>query len=111
MNAAELGAFAWGDCLALFQHFLTLSLLAVGGAITTVPDMHRFLVLEQHWLSDGQFSASIALAQAAPGPNLLFVSVLAWIEISFTRIRISLALPRAVSSALNRAFTVSSALM
>ena len=78
MNAAELGAFAWGDCLALFQHFLTLSLLAVGGAITTVPDMHRFLVLEQHWLSDGQFSASIALAQAAPGPNLLFVSVLAW---------------------------------
>jgi chromate transporter len=78
MSTADLGAFAWGDCLALFQHFLTLSLLAVGGAITTVPDMHRFLVLEQHWLSEGQFSASIALAQAAPGPNLLFVSVLAW---------------------------------
>ena len=48
MSTADLGAFAWGDCLALFQHFLTLSLLAVGGAITTVPDMHRFLVLEQH---------------------------------------------------------------
>jgi chromate transporter len=78
MSTADLGAFAWSDCLALFQHFLTLSLLAVGGAITTVPDMHRFLVLEQHWLSEGQFSASIALAQAAPGPNLLFVSVLAW---------------------------------
>ena len=78
MTAADLGAFAWGDCLALFLHFLTLSLLAVGGAITTVPEMHRFLVLDKHWLLEGQFSASIALAQAAPGPNLLFVSVLAW---------------------------------
>ena len=78
MSTADLGAFVWADCLALFVHFLTLSLLAVGGAITTVPEMHRFLVLDKHWLSDGQFSASIALAQAAPGPNLLFVSVLAW---------------------------------
>jgi len=78
MIAADLGAFTWGDCLALFLHFLTLSLLAVGGAITTVPEMHRFLVLDKHWLGEGQFSASIALAQAAPGPNLLFVSVLAW---------------------------------
>ena len=78
MIAADLGAFDWGDCLALFLHFLTLSLMAVGGAITTVPEMHRFLVLDKHWLGEGQFSASIALAQAAPGPNLLFVSVLAW---------------------------------
>jgi chromate transporter len=29
------------DWLALFMHFLPLSLLAVGGAITTAPDMHR----------------------------------------------------------------------
>ena len=78
MTAADLGPFAWGDCLALILHFLTLSLLAVGGAITTVPEMHRFLVLNKHWLLEGQFSASIALAQAAPGPNLLFVAVLAW---------------------------------
>ena len=78
MSAVHLGAFVWADCLTLFLHFLTLSLLAVGGAITTVPEMHRFLVLDKHWLGEGQFSASIALAQAAPGPNLLFVSVLAW---------------------------------
>ena len=31
----------WGDLLGLFGHFLLLSLLAVGGAITTAPDMHR----------------------------------------------------------------------
>ena len=63
------------DWLALFTHFLSLSLLAVGGAIATAPDMHRYLVGARGWLSDGQFSASIALAQAAPGPNVLFVGL------------------------------------
>jgi len=67
-----------GDLLALFGHFLLLSLLAVGGAITTAPDMHRYLVIDQHWITDSQFTASVALAQAAPGPNLLFVAVLGW---------------------------------
>lgn len=66
------------DWLALLTHFLSLSLLAIGGAITTVPDMHRYLVDEQHWLSDSQFSSSIALAQAAPGPNVLFIALLGW---------------------------------
>jgi chromate transporter len=66
------------DLFALFLHFTVLSLLAVGGAITTVPDMHRFIVGERHWLNDADFTASIALAQAAPGPNVLFVAVLGW---------------------------------
>ena len=66
------------DLLGLFAHFLVLSLLAVGGAITTAPDMHRFVVDEHRWLSDAQFSASVAIAQAAPGPNVLFVAVLGW---------------------------------
>jgi chromate transporter len=66
------------DWLALLAHFLSLSLLAVGGAITTAPDMHRYLVTEQHWLSDPQFSSSIALAQAAPGPNVLFIALFGW---------------------------------
>lgn len=67
-----------GDWLALLTHFLSLSLLAIGGAIATAPDMHRYLVNEQHWLSDEQFSSSIALAQAAPGPNVLFIALLGW---------------------------------
>ena len=66
------------DLLGLFVHFLILSLLAVGGAITTAPDMHRYVVDEHHWISDAQFSASIAIAQAAPGPNVLFVAVVGW---------------------------------
>jgi chromate transporter len=66
------------DWLDLFMHFATLSLLSVGGAITTAPDMHRFLVDGRHWLSDPQFSASIAIAQSAPGPNVLFVALMGW---------------------------------
>lgn len=66
------------DWLQIFLHFLMLSLLAVGGAITTAPDMHRYLVTQQAWLTDAQFTASIALAQAAPGPNVLFVALVGW---------------------------------
>ena len=68
----------WGDWLYLFTHFLTLSLLSVGGGITTAPDMHRFLVDQQGWLTDPQYTSSIAIAQAAPGPNILFVALLGW---------------------------------
>lgn len=67
-----------GDWLAFFLQFMALSMMAVGGAITTAPDMHRYLVGEQHWLNESQFSSSIALAQAAPGPNVLFVALLGW---------------------------------
>ncbi|MDE2416709.1 MAG: chromate transporter [Burkholderiales bacterium] len=66
------------DWLSLWVHFLSLSLLAVGGAITTAPDMHRYLVQDQHWLTGSQFTSSIALAQAAPGPNVLFVALMGW---------------------------------
>ncbi len=66
------------DWLALLSHFLSLSLLAVGGAITTAPDMHRYLVTQQHWISDSQFTSSIALAQSAPGPNVLFIALFGW---------------------------------
>jgi chromate transporter len=64
------------DWLSLFNHFASLSLLAVGGAITAAPDMHRYLVDETAWLSESQFTSSIALAQAAPGPNILFVALM-----------------------------------
>jgi chromate transporter len=67
-----------GDWLSLFLHYASLSLLCVGGAITTAPDMHRFLVQEKLWLTDPQFSASIAIAQSAPGPNVLFTALMGW---------------------------------
>jgi chromate transporter len=66
------------DWLALFGHFLMLSLLAIGGAMGTAPDMQRYVVGERGWLTEQQFTDSVALAQAAPGPNLLFVVVVGY---------------------------------
>ena len=64
--------------LNLFSHFLLLSLLSMGGAMSAAPDMHRYLAQEHGWISDVDFTASVAIAQAAPGPNVLFVAVLGW---------------------------------
>ena len=70
-----LGALDW---VAMLTHFMGLSLLAVAGAISTTPESHRYLVDENRWLTDAQFTDSIAIAQAAPGPNVLFIALLGW---------------------------------
>ncbi|WP_353234728.1 chromate transporter [Diaphorobacter ruginosibacter] len=67
-----------GDWANLFVYYLTLSLLSVGGAIATAPDMHRYLIDKHGLLTDLQFNNSIAIAQSAPGPNVLFVALLGW---------------------------------
>ena len=77
MNAMQI-TMAWSDWLALLLQFMLLSLMSVSGAITAVPDMHRYLVVQHGWLSDAQFSSSVAIAQAAPGPNVLFVALMGW---------------------------------
>jgi chromate transporter len=69
--AGDASQWAW-----LFAHFLAMSMLAIGGALATAPEIHRYVVDQRHWIDDAQFSASVALAQAAPGPNLLFIPVL-----------------------------------
>ena len=66
------------DWLILLGHFLLLSLLSIGGAITVASDMHRVMVDQMGLISDAQFSASIAIAQASPGPNVLFVAVMGY---------------------------------
>lgn len=78
MPAITLIDLTWLDWLGFFLHFMLLSLLSVGGAVSTLPDMHRYLVNQQHWMSDAQFNGSVALAQAAPGPNVLFVALMGW---------------------------------
>ena len=68
----------WAEWLQLFGQFLLLSLMSVGGAISTTPEIHRFLVEQHHWLTQAQFNESIAIAQAAPGPNVLFIALMGW---------------------------------
>jgi chromate transporter len=56
--------------------FGSLSLVSFGGGNTVVPAMHQDAVRSQHWLTDRQFADLFALAQAAPGPSSLFVSLI-----------------------------------
>ena len=79
MSAAPIHiVLSFTDWLNLFGHYMLLSLLSIGGAISTTSEMHRFLVEEHHWLTQSQFNDSIAIAQAAPGPNVLFVALMGW---------------------------------
>ncbi|RKP55700.1 chromate transporter [Pararobbsia silviterrae] len=64
--------------IALALIFGELSLLAFGGGNTTLPEMHRQVVDVHHWMSGQEFSALYALAQAAPGPNLMVVPLIGW---------------------------------
>lgn len=64
--------------LSLLATFSLLSLLAVGGANAMLPEMYRLLVLRNGWLDDATFSQLYALAQAAPGPNILVASLMGW---------------------------------
>jgi chromate transporter len=61
--------------LTLLGQFAILSLLAIGGANAVVPEIHRLAVHEQQWMTDTRFVDLFALAQAAPGPNVLVVSL------------------------------------
>lgn len=70
-----LDAAGW---LQLTAYFLSLSLLSVGGAMATAPDMYRHVVEVRAWLSGDQFSTAISIAQAAPGPNIMYVALLGW---------------------------------
>ncbi|MCU0888519.1 MAG: chromate transporter [Rubritepida sp.] len=64
--------------LHVFLVFATLSLVAVGGATAILPEMHRQLVVVNGWMDDATFTQLFALAQAAPGPNILAVSMFGW---------------------------------
>lgn len=78
MNDAVLLVMHWNDWLGLFLHTAMLSLLSVGGGISIMPAMHQYIVDQQHWLTDAQFNASIVMAQAAPGPNVLMIAIFGW---------------------------------
>jgi len=62
----------------LFTLFAELSLLAFGGANSVLPEMHHRIVDLHHWMTSETFSALYALAQAAPGPNVMAVTLIGW---------------------------------
>jgi chromate transporter len=58
--------------------FGQLSLVAFGGGNTILPEMHRQVVDVHHWMTSADFAALYALAQAAPGPNMMVAPLIGW---------------------------------
>ena len=66
------------DLGALFLHFLLLWFVAIGGPSTILPDIHRYIVEANHLLTNKEFVELYALAQMAPGPNAMYVTLIGW---------------------------------
>ena len=62
----------------LVMTFGVLSLLSIGGANATIPEIHLQVVDHLHWMSDTTFANLVAIGQTAPGPNVLIVSMIGW---------------------------------
>jgi chromate transporter len=58
--------------------FGVLSLLAFGGGNAVLPEMQRIAVDAHHWMTADTFLQLFAIAQAAPGPNILVVTLVGW---------------------------------
>src|SRR5574343_373268 len=64
--------------LDLFRECAILAFVAFGGATALLPEMHRVVVEQHHWLDNTTFTLLYAIAQAAPGPNVLVVTLIGW---------------------------------
>ena len=73
----------------LAETFALLSLVAVGGANAAVPEIHRLVVVQEHWMSEATFTQLFAISQAAPGPNILLVSLVGWRLAGFAGLMVS----------------------
>jgi chromate transporter len=67
-----------GSLLDLAIVFGQMSLLAFGGANSVIPEMQRQVVDVHQWMSAHEFAAMYALAQAAPGPNMMVVGLVGY---------------------------------
>jgi chromate transporter len=68
-----------GDILiTLAVQFAVMALLALGGANAVVPEMHRQAVELRSWMTDRQFTDMFAMSQAAPGPNVMLVTLIGY---------------------------------
>jgi chromate transporter len=67
-----------GGLGALFACFALMSLLAIGGVNSVVPEMQRQTVEVYGWVSAREFAELFALAQVAPGPNTMVVVLIGY---------------------------------
>lgn len=62
----------------LAEVFALLSVLSIGGANATLPEIHRQVVVLHHWMSDATFAQIVTIGQTAPGPNVMVASIIGW---------------------------------
>lgn len=62
----------------VFLYFLMLAFVAVGGAPSVLPEMHRYVVDVHAWMTSTQFAELYTLAQVAPGPNVMYIPLIGW---------------------------------
>jgi chromate transporter len=68
----------WQLAWQYLVEFAQVSLLAFGGGTSTLPEMHRRVVEQHAWATDGEFAEMFGLAQAAPGPNIMVACLIGW---------------------------------
>lgn len=64
--------------LDLFLTFSRVSLIAIGGANAAIPEIRHAAVDVHQWMSSDTFTHLFAVAQSAPGPNVLIASIIGW---------------------------------
>jgi chromate transporter len=64
--------------LVMAVQFAIMSLLALGGANAVVPEIHRQAVDLRGWMDERQFADVFAISQAAPGPNVMIVTLVGY---------------------------------
>jgi chromate transporter len=67
-----------GSLGTLAATFGLMSLFAIGGANSAIPEIHRVAVDVRHWMTDPQFADAFAIAQLSPGPNVLIVTLIGY---------------------------------
>jgi len=73
MDSEETGS----ALISMLLYFSLISLTAVGGGVIMLaPDIHRYVVDVNRWITSEQFAAAFTIAQASPGPNVLFVTLI-----------------------------------
>ena len=64
--------------LQIALYFAMLSLVSVGGIPSVMPEMQRLVVDVEGWMSAAEYTQLFAIAQAAPGPNVLVTALIGW---------------------------------
>ena len=64
--------------ISLFIKLSLFSFVAFGGIIAVLPSLFDLTVNQEHWIDAATFADFFAIAQAAPGPNFMTLTLIGW---------------------------------